>query len=148
MTFAIGCGRGQIGYLNSLLGFDGGIERPVRRRLGHVASLHLGKFSRHVVRRHKADSAFLIKIERAEPGLAELRRVSQEALEHRLQVAGRTADDLEHLRGSGLLLQRLAQISGALAQLVEQPRVLDRDRCLRREVLDQIDLFVGEGRAT
>ena len=34
---------------------------------------------------------------------------------------------------------------GALAQLVEQPRVLDGDHRLRGEVLHQLDLLVGEG---
>ncbi len=47
-------------------------------------------------------------------------------------------------RGRGLLLQRLGEIVGALAQLVEQPRVLDGDDGLRGEVLDQLDLLFGE----
>ena len=47
-------------------------------------------------------------------------------------------------RGRGLLLQRLAQIVGALAQLVEQAGVLDGDDRLRGEILDQLDLLVGE----
>ena len=38
-------------------------------------------------------------------------------------------------RGRGLLLQRLGEIVGALAQLVEQPRVLDGDHGLGGEVL-------------
>ena len=37
-------------------------------------------------------------------------------------------------RGRGLLLQRLGQIVGALAQLVEQPRVLDGDDGLGGEI--------------
>ena len=37
-----------------------------------------------------------------------------------------------------------SQIVGALAQLVEQPRVLDGDDGLRGEVLHQLDLLVGE----
>ena len=37
-----------------------------------------------------------------------------------MAIAGRGADDLQHLRGRGLLLQRFAQ-------LVEKPRVLDGD---------------------
>ena len=57
---------------------------------------------------------------------------------------GELDDDLEHLRGRGLLLQRLGQIVGALAQLVEQPRVLDGDDGLGGEVRDQLDLLVGE----
>ena len=59
-------------------------------------------------------------------------------VEHRLQIEGRAADDLEHVGGGGLLLQRFAQ-------LVEQPRVLDSDDGLGGEVLDQLDLLVGEG---
>ena len=57
---------------------------------------------------------------------------------------GELRNDAEHLRGRGLLLQRLAQIVGALAQLVEQPRVLDRDDGLLGKVLHQLDLLVGE----
>ena len=49
-------------------------------------------------------------------------------LQHRLQIEGRAADDLEHVGGGGLLLQRFAQ-------LVEQPRVLDGDDGLGGEVL-------------
>ena len=80
----------------------------------------------------------------AELGLADARRVLQHGLEHRLQIAGRAGDDLEHLGGRGLLLQRLGKIVGALAQLVEQPRVLDGDDGLGGEVLHQLDLLVGE----
>ena len=40
-------------------------------------------------------------------------------------------------RGRGLLLQRFAK-------LAEQPRVLDGDDGLRGEVLDQLNLLVGE----
>ena len=71
--------------------------------------------------------------------------VLQHGLEHRLQLAGRAGDDLKHLRGRGLLLQRLGEIVGALAQLVEQSRVLDRDHGLGGEVRNQLDLFIGEG---
>src|SRR5262245_15860869 len=44
---------------------------------------------------------------------------------------------LKYVGGGGLLLQ-------GLAQLVEQPCVLNRDNRLRGEVLDQFALFVGE----
>ena len=43
-----------------------------------------------------------------------------------------------------MLLQRLGKIVGALAQLVEQPRVLDGDDGLGGEVLYQLDLLFGE----
>src|SRR5262249_59396306 len=58
-------------------------------------------------------------------------------MEHRLQFTRRTADDLEHVGGGGLLLQRLPQ-------LVEQTCVLDGDDGLVGETLDQLDLLVGE----
>src|SRR5262249_13957447 len=67
-----------------------------------------------------------------------------DTVENRLQIEGRSADDLQHLRGRGLLLQRLREIVGALAQFVEQPRVLDGDDGLGGEVLDQFDLLVRE----
>ena len=57
---------------------------------------------------------------------------------------GELDDDLQHLRGRRLLLQRLGEIVGALAQLVEQPRVLDGDDGLGGEVRDQLDLLIGE----
>ena len=43
----------------------------------------------------------------------------------------------KHLGGRGLLLQ-------GLARLGDQPRVLHRDHRLRREILQQRDLLVGE----
>src|SRR5215469_520002 len=49
----------------------------------------------------------------------------------------RAADDLEHVGGRGLLLQRFAQ-------LVEQARVLDSDDGLLCEMAHKLDLLVGE----
>jgi len=45
---------------------------------------------------------------------------------------------------SRLLLKRFAQIVGALAQLVEQARVLDGDDGLGSEIANQLDLLVGK----
>ena len=42
-------------------------------------------------------------------------------------------------------LDRAAEFVGALAQFVEQSRILDGDDCLVGEGLDQLDLLVGEG---
>ena len=63
----------------------------------------------------------------------ELQPALHDGVEHRLRVAERVADDLRISDGRRLLLQRLAEIVGALAQLVEQARVLDRDDGLRGE---------------
>src|SRR5215471_17219446 len=70
-------------------------------------------------------------------GLAEPRCRFPKGIENRLQVKGRAADNLEHVGGGSLLLQRLAQF-------VEQPGVLDGDNRLACKTLNQLDLFVGE----
>ena len=77
-------------------------------------------------------------------GIAQPRCGFDQRVEHRLQIEGRAADDLEHVAGRGLVFERFFEIAGALAQFAEQPRVLHRDDRLRREVLQQRDLLVGE----
>src|SRR5262249_43220405 len=58
-------------------------------------------------------------------------------IEHWLEVAGRGVDDLQDLGSRGLLFQ-------GFTRLGDQPGVLHRNDCLRREVLHQCDLFVGK----
>src|SRR5262245_9483154 len=69
--------------------------------------------------------------------LTQARGGLDQRLEHNFEVEGRAADDLEYIAGSGLLLQ-------AFAELVEQAGVLDGDDGLGREVLNQLDLLLGE----
>ena len=68
---------------------------------------------------------------------AKVGRQFGQRIEHRLQIEGRAADDLEHVGGGGLLLQRFAQ-------LVEQSRIFDGDDGLIGKIRDQLDLLVGE----
>ena len=70
-------------------------------------------------------------------GLAQPHRGFNQRVEHRLQIERRAADDLEHVGGRRLLLQRLAQ-------LVEQARVLYGDDGLLSEVAQELDMFVAE----
>src|SRR6476620_1471316 len=56
---------------------------------------------------------------------------------HRLQLAGRRTDDLEHVSGGRLLLERFAQ-------LAEQARVFDGNNGLRSKVCDKFNLFIRE----
>jgi hypothetical protein len=70
-------------------------------------------------------------------GLAQPRRRLHERNKHRLQIEGRAADDLEHVGGGGLLLQRLSQ-------LVKQAGILDSDDGLLGEIGDQLNLLVGK----
>jgi len=89
------------------------------------------------VRGNHAEAVSVAEIEIAELCLAKSHGVLQHRLEHRLQLAGRARNDLQHIGGRGLLRQRLAQ-------LVKQARVLDGDEGLRSEVLEKLDLLVVE----
>ena len=88
----------------------------------------------------KRDCVIMLAVERpkdAERGAAQIGRLLEHRVEHRREIAGRGVNDLQHLGGRGLLLQRLPL-------LVDQPRVLHRDHRLRREILQESDLFLGE----
>ena len=66
----------------------------------------------------------MVKVQRAEICFAKSRRICQHSLEHWTKFTGGACDDAEHFRSRRrLLLQRLAEISRALAQFVKQPRV-------------------------
>src|SRR5262245_37909894 len=95
------------------------------------------------IRSEAIASALAAEYERLVRVTQPCRRLDQR-VEHGLQIEGRAADDLEHIGGSGLLLERFGEVVSALAQLVEQARILDGDDGLRSEVLHQLDLLVGE----
>jgi hypothetical protein len=88
---------------------------------------------------HGTQSQFIVldQNEIRKTGFADASCARQHSIEDRLQFAGRTADDLEHIGGSRLLLKRFAQ-------LTEQACVLDGNDGLVGEVLHQFDLLVGE----
>jgi hypothetical protein len=77
------------------------------------------------------------ELQAAKGDRAKLMRLLQDRVEHRGEIAGRAVDDPQHLGGRGLLLQGLARIG-------DQSRILHRDHRLRREVLQQRNLFVGK----
>ena len=82
----------------------------------------------------RAQQAVVVDQVDAEPARREQPLAAVEDLvEHRLGVGDRAADDLQHLGGRGLLLERLLG-------LVEQANVLDRDDGLVGEGLEQIGL--------
>src|SRR5262249_27307608 len=68
-------------------------------------------------------------------GLAQARCRLDQGIEYGLKLERRPADHLKHVGGGGLLLQRFAEISGALAQFGEQARVLDGDDGLGGKVV-------------
>src|ERR1700730_4816730 len=66
------------------------------------------------------------------------------SIQHRLQIEGRAADDLQYIAGRGLVFERFLEIARALAQLAKKPRVLDRDRGMFGKGSRQLDLHVTE----
>ena len=97
------------------------------------------------MRRKQMQGLAIPAVDISKLGVANACRILQHGCEHRLEIAGRAADDLEHLRRRRLLLQRFGEVGGALAQLVQQPRILNGDDGLGGKVRDQLDLLVGEG---
>ena len=81
----------------------------------------------------------------SELGVADADGFGQHCFKHRLKIAGRAADDLQHLRRCSLLLQRFGKLPRALLLRLEQPHVLDGDHRLVGEGLSQLDLLVSEG---
>src|SRR5215470_198816 len=96
-----------------------------------------GERLRYAMTRDRAEVLAVVKKQASEFGPAEGVRLIQDRVKHRRQIARRRIDDLQDLSGRGLLLQRLARLG-------EEPRVLHRDNRLRREILQQRDLLVGE----
>ena len=102
-----------------------------------VALSGLGEGGWRIMHRGNAEGIVFAELQSGEIGPANAHRVFQHSLEYRLELTRRTADDLEHVGGGRLLLQRFAQ-------LIEQPRVLDGDDGLRGKVRDKLDLLVGK----
>jgi hypothetical protein len=120
------------------------VEHATRRGIERSRSLSRSKRRWHIPRRDKAELLSLPKIERAKLGVAYADGLLQHGCKHRLKIAGRAADDLEDLRGRGLLLQRFAEVGCALTQLIQKPRVFDSDDCLVGKIGYQLDLAFGE----
>src|SRR5262249_50236885 len=87
----------------------------------------------------------VLPVDEAPVRSAEPHRVLDEAIEDRLEIEGRAADELENLAGGRLLGQRLGEVAVADLQFFEGPDVLDGDYGLVREGLEEGDLPVAEG---
>jgi hypothetical protein len=135
----------DIGDMDDPLGGDELGER--RHRLETDAALAryvLGERRRHVVMRHAPETVTLIQQQAPKRRLTDSGCVLEHRPENRLKVARGGGDHPQHVGGRGLLLQRFGEVIGALAQLIEQPRVLDRDHRLIGEIRNQRNLLVGE----
>jgi hypothetical protein len=87
----------------------------------------------------------LVYRQSAERGFAEAQSFIERRVEHWPEIAGRGIDDLQDLRGRGLLFQRFAKVAVSRVQLAKQPDVLDGDCRLFGEGFDQLDLGGREG---
>src|SRR5262249_49264876 len=129
---------GVVGGVAHLLRPQHAIKYAARRWFTQSMSpILIHKFLRCVMRRYRTISVTLEAEERAELGLANMHRILQHGLEHRLQLTRRSADNLEHVGCRSLLLQRFPQF-------VEQPRILDGDDGLRSKILHQRNLLFGK----
>ena len=117
----------QIRDMNCLAGACGPSDREAWTGMKHDARLKLlAVCGRDAVGRRHKETTILGKPQHAEFGTTDMRGVLQDGLEYWLQFTRRTADDLEHVGGGGLLLERFAQF-------VQQTGVLYGDDGLIRE---------------
>src|SRR5215467_6494771 len=117
ITLDVGLRCLDVGDVGHLLCDGETTQGTVWRGPNWLALSCLDKRGRGVVERLGAEGVSVVQIERAKLGLAEPRRVRQHGLEHRLQVAGRAADNLQYFRGRCLLLQRLSSLPTCLGKL-------------------------------
>ena len=86
--------------------------RPILRSSSSgMAPQQFRKFRRAPGLRHELEDAVPVEGDHAVGRIAEFDRGPGQAVEHRVQIERRAADDLQHLSGRGLLLQRLAQVA-------------------------------------
>ena len=90
--------------------------------------------------RHKAVDLALAYCDRCVIGAAKPGGRFDYCVQHRLDIRGRAADNLQHVAGRGLVLERFLEIARAGVQFVEQADILDRDDGLVGEGLKQVDL--------
>ena len=82
------------------------------------------------MRRREAKGVAVPAVDAAKHGVADAYRFLQHGFKDRLKIAGRAADNLQHLGCSRLLLQRLGEFARALLLRLKEPRVLDGDHSL------------------
>jgi hypothetical protein len=70
--------------------------------------------------RYGAKLVAFMNIQVAKSGSAKAVGLLQDCVEYRLYVAGRGIDDLQHLSGRGLLLERLVALGSAFGKLTLQ----------------------------
>ena len=95
--------------------------------------------------RHNVQSFAVPAVYVSKGGAAYPNGFLQHRCEHRLELALRSTDDLEHLRSRGLLLKRFCQLTCSLLFSLEQPNVLNGDHGLIGKGRDQFNFALGKG---
>ena len=113
------------------------LKRRLREAISHFAA---GTYCE----RRSLDSVSFHEPERDGDALEQMDPTPCDRVEHRLHVGRRAADHPQDLRCCRLLLERFGELPVARLQLLEQPRVLDRDHCLVGERLQERDFLFGE----
>src|SRR5262249_19199782 len=87
------------------------------RRCRIRTSVHLEHLGGKAVVRHEMEELAVEPVDKAELAHAEPRRAFGNHVEHGLDVARKTADDVEHLASRGLVFKSLCQLIPRLCQL-------------------------------
>jgi Ribbon-helix-helix protein, copG family len=77
--------------------------------------------------------------ERRLAGIAQPRGRLHQGVEHRLEVEGRAADDLEHVARRGLVFERFLELAGALTQFAEEASIVQCNHRLSYQRLVTLD---------
>ena len=108
----------------------------------------LPKFRRQIEARPHLQQLAIEAIHIRPVGAAQPDRFSATVSNTGSEIERRAADDVEHVGGGGLLLQRIAQLVGALLLGLEQPHVLDGDHRLVGESRQKRDVLLLNGRTS
>ena len=107
ITIEVGLGRSQIIDMHYLPRSRDPAETAAGIGTDYHASADVCVVRWNVMERASAERLAVIEIEGPEFCITQPYRVRQHCLEYRLQLAGRRADDPQHIGRRGLLLQRL-----------------------------------------
>jgi hypothetical protein len=96
------------------------------------------------MRCHEVQGVAIPAMDISKLGVADADGILQHGCKYWLKITGSPADNLEHLRGSRLLLQRFAKLTSALLFGLEQADILNGDHGLIGKCLDESDFLAVE----
>src|SRR6516162_5572191 len=88
--------------------------------------------------RSRAELCAVVELQASVGDATKAVRLLQDRVKYWREISGRRIDDLQHLGGGGLPLERLARLG-------DEARILHRDHSLSGKVFEQRDLLISEG---